>query len=401
MPALDLIQLYSATQRVVKSLEISGLMPALKQYRAALRGTSAKDTDAAESRLLQAGEAYVEKTAQYSDDETSVVNLLHLGQLGLSSFWIDLTSSVSPVEVRKTQAVSAFSKIMFATSHLPGLLGLVRETSAVEGLRGQDPGAVRLVVRLYDSIESAASPERLARLLDAVDLLYSACASIADTDAESLQLMSVSGVAVRSVIFHGNSDAITATQRVISYLNVVSAESLREDNFEVESIATTHPFLRAIDNLKELGAISAETASQAQRNTVEGSIMLLETGAQLADFEARTEGGFMQPSVVARLDADARSFDSIDARIGDAIDVQYDQIYDREREKLIGDVDLVSAGPSDQGSVRGERLASNSPGVMASADTDETRAVERASETGEDGIDELMIDLNRLYREQR
>ena len=109
----------------------------------------------------------------------------------------------------------------------------------------------------------------------------------------------------------------------------------------------------------------------------------------------------MQPSVVARLDADARSFDSIDARISDAIDVQYDQIYDREREKLIGDVDLVSAGPSDQGSVRGERLASNSPGVMASADTDETRAVERASETGEDGIDELMIDLNRLYREQR
>ena len=391
---MDLIQLYSATQRVVKSLEISGLMPALKQYRVALRGTSAKDTDAAESRLLQAGEAYVEKTTQFSDDETSVVNLLHLGQLGLSSFWIDLTSSVSPIEVRQAQAVSAFSKIMFATSHLPGLLGLVRETSAVEGLRGGESDAVRLVVRLYDSIEPAASPERLARLLDAVDLLYSACALIADTDVESLQLMSVSGVAVRSVIFHGDSDAITATQRVISYLNVVTAESLQEDSFQVESIAVKHPFLQAIDNLKELGAISTETAERAQRNIVEGSIMLLETGAQLADFEARTDDGFIQPSIIARLDADARSFDSIDARINDAIDVRYDQIYDREREKLIGDVDLVTDVQSGDGSARGERLASNSPRAMAPTDADE-------DSSSEDGMDELMIDLNRLYREQR
>ena len=391
---MDLIQLYSATQRVVKSLEISGLMPALKQYRVALRGTSAKDTDAAESRLLQAGEAYVEKTTQFSDDETSVVNLLHLGQLGLSSFWIDLTSSVSPIEVRQAQAVSAFSKIMFATSHLPGLLGLVRETSAVEGLRGGESDAVRLVVRLYDSIEPAASPERLARLLDAVDLLYSACALIADTDVESLQLMSVSGVAVRSVIFHGDSDAITATQRVISYLNVVTAESLQEDSFQVESIAVKHPFLQAIDNLKELGAISTETAERAQRNIVEGSIMLLETGAQLADFEARTDDGFIQPSIIARLDADARSFDSIDARINDAIDVRYDQIYDREREKLIGDVDFVTDVQSDEGSARGERLASNSPRATAPTGTEE-------DSSSEDGMDELMIDLNRLYREQR
>ena len=247
---------------------------------------------------------------------------------------------------------------------------------------------------MYDSIEPAASPERLARLLDAVDLLYSACALIADTDVESLQLMSVSGVAVRSVIFHGDSDAITATQRVISYLNVVTAESLQEDSFQVESIAVKHPFLQAIDNLKELGAISTETAERAQRNIVEGSIMLLETGAQLADFEARTDDGFIQPSIIARLDADARSFDSIDARINDAIDVRYDQIYDREREKLIGDVDFVTDVQSDEGSARGERLASNSPRATAPTGTEE-------DSSSEDGMDELMIDLNRLYREQR
>ena len=162
----------------------------------------------------------------------------------------------------------------------------------------------------------------------------------------------------------------------------------------MESIAVKHPFLQAIDNLKELGAISTETAERAQRNIVEGSIMLLETGAQLADFEARTDDGFIQPSIIARLDADARSFDSIDARINDAIDVRYDQIDDREREKLIGDVDFVTDVQSDEGSARGERLASNSPRAMAPTDADE-------DSSSEDGMDELMIDLNRLYREQR
>ena len=74
--------------------------------------------------------------------------------------------------------------------------------------------------------------------------------------------------------------------------------------------------------------------------------------------------------------------------------MRYDQIYDREREKLIGDVDFVTDVQSGEGSARGERLASNSPRAMAPTDADE-------DSSSEDGMDELMIDLNRLYREQR
>jgi len=155
---LDLIQLYSATQRVVQSLKTSGLMPALKTYRASLHGQNASgngkiDRAGAESVLMQASTAYIEKSAMFGDDEVAVINLLHLRQLGSDSFWLDMISNVRSIEVRQAQAVSAYSKIMFASSHLPGLLSLVRETTAVEGLRTDEVDAGTLVLRLYDSIE--------------------------------------------------------------------------------------------------------------------------------------------------------------------------------------------------------------------------------------------------------
>ncbi len=386
---LDLIQLYSATQRVVKSLETSGMMPALKAYRASLRGHG--NIDIAQAQLTQATDAYIAKTAMFGEHEASVVNLLHLGQIGTSSFWIDLTSNVRPVEARQAQAVSAYSKMMFASSHLPSLLALVRETSAVEGLRSDDSESGRLVLRLYDSVESAASPDRMSRLIDSVDMLYTACSSIAGVANDSLQLMSVSGVAVRTLIFHGELQAINATQRVILYLNQVAAVSHQNEDYSVESIADHLPFLQAIDDLEHINAIDRHTASTAINNTREGAIMLLESGAQLIEFEPTEDTSSIPPSVIAKLDADAKSFDLIDASISDSIDQRYDQLYDDERQRLINESQADSeANPADSDiAARGERIASKGVGTAP------------AIPGREDSIDDLIIDLNRLYGEQR
>jgi len=69
-------------------------MPALKNYRASLHGGAAGKVDraSAETVLMQASEAYIEKSAMFGDDEAAVINLLHLGQLGTASFWLDMTS---------------------------------------------------------------------------------------------------------------------------------------------------------------------------------------------------------------------------------------------------------------------------------------------------------------------
>jgi len=103
---LDLIQLYSATQRVVTSLKTSGLMPALKNYRASLQGQGGRDRASIEMVLMEASNAYIEKTTMYGEDEISVVNLLHLGELGKSSYWLDVTSNVKSVESRLAQSAA-------------------------------------------------------------------------------------------------------------------------------------------------------------------------------------------------------------------------------------------------------------------------------------------------------
>jgi len=375
-------------------------MPALKNYRASLQGQGGRDRASIEMVLMEASNAYIEKTTMYGEDEISVVNLLHLGELGKSSYWLDVTSNVKSVESRLAQSVSAYSKVMFAISHLPGLLSLVRETSAVDGLRTDEAQSATLVLRLYDAIESAWSPDRVSRLIDAVDLIYSACASMSDTAADSLRLMSVTGVAVRSVIFHGEVQSTNAVRKVIANLNDTAANTHQGVSYSIEGIASEMPLLDTLDELEHLGVLSAEVAANSVRDAQEGAIMLLECGAQLVDYEAASDNGYIPASVIARLDADSKSFDSIDSRIGESIDARYDEVYELEKEKLLNESsdqsiesDLAPAASdshvSSDSSLRGERGAGAPLGPKYLLDN------------RKDSIDELIIDLNRLYGEQR
>lgn len=372
-------------------------MPALKAYRASLGGVGKSDRSAAESSLMHAADAYIEKSTMFGDDEAAVVNLLHLSELGTSSYWMDMTSDVRSVEMRQAQSVSAYSKMMFASSHLPGLLSLVRETSAVEGLRTDEADAGSMVIRLYDSIEPASSPDRMSRLIDAVDMIYSACASLSDTKPDTLRLMSVTGVAVRSVVFHGDTQTINATRKVIAQLNQTAAEAHQHENYSVESIAAEIPLLDAIDELEYLDAMTPELAASAGRDAQQGAIMLLECGAQIVDHDMTSDGSYVPASVVAKLDADGKSFDNIDSRIGESIDVRYDEVYDREKEKLLNE-------PAPSITHKGNQKAPiTSPGISARGERNASAQTVQVKQTGHrsDSIDELIIDLNRLYGEQR
>ena len=379
---MDLIQLYSATQRVVASLKTSGLMPALKDYRASLRGEG--DRSAGRAGLVRASDEYIEQTLLYGDSEKAVVELLHLSQLGTASFWLDLTSDSRSIEVRKAQSVSAYSKMMFASSHLPNLLSLVRESSAIENLRADSADSGSLVLRLYDSLESASSPDRIARLIDAVDMLYMACASVSDIPNKPLRLMSVSGVAVRSVVFHGSIQAINATREVISHLNRIAEESHRHDNYSVDEIAASMPYLDALAELAKKDVIDGDVAATASRNARDSAIMLLECGAQLVE-DSNDSDTALSDSVIARLDADAKTFDTVDSKINDSIAERYDAAYQRERDNLINEAVAGEARPATRKTTRGERRAS----------PDLPRVQPR-----NDNIDDLIVDLNRLYGER-
>ncbi len=406
---MDLIQLYSAIQRVVQSLKTSGLMPALKNYRGSLRGQANADRASIESVLIEASNAYIEKSAMYTEQEISVVNLLHLAELGKASYWLDMTSNIRSVEVRLAQAVSAYSKLMFATGHLPGLLSLVRETSAMEGLRTDEPDSGTLLLRLYDAVEPASSPDRMSRLIDAVDLIYSACSAMSDARPDSLRLMSVAGVSVRSVIFHGDVQAINAVRKVIAQLNESAARLHQDELYSVDAIAAEMPLLDAIDELEHLDALSPDVAANAARDAREGAIMVLECGAQLVDHDAvANSSSYIPASVIAKLDADGKSFDNIDSRIGESIDARYDEVYERERLKLLNESpehdgssitsDAANASGSPITSVYGRELASSSRGERSPG---KSELASRVVDNRKDSIDELIVDLNRLYSDNQ
>ena len=370
-------------------------MPALKSYRASLRGL--EDRAKAVASVTHASEAYLEKTLMFGDDEAAVVNLLHLGQLGTASFWLDLTSDVHSVETRQAQSVSAYSKMMFAVNHLPSLLALVRESSAIDGLRSEDASADSLVLRLYDSVESASSPDRLARLIDAVDMLYANCASLLPQQLKSqpqnipLQLMSVSGVAIRSVVFRGDALLVAAAQKVILYLNQMSEESHKDTVYSVESIADSMPFAELVGEILQLEENKDGVLGAVTKNAKDSAIMLLECGAQLASVDSVADSGVLPSTVIAKLDADAKAFDAIDNKVNASIVKRYDQVYERERDKLINETDANDAvdDKPETGSARGKR------GARVAIDSDQAPPMRK------DSIDDLIIDLNRLYSEQR
>ena len=360
-------------------------MPALKSYRASLRGR--EDRAKAVARMTRASEAYLERTLMFGDDESAVVNLLHLGQLGTASFWMDLASDVHPLETRQAQAVSAYSKMMFATNHLPSLMALVRESSAVDGLRSDDEVTDSLVLRLYDSVESASSPDRMARMIDAVDMLYSSCASISDNGNIPLELMSVSGVAIRSVVFQGSAQVMVSVKEVIDYLNQVAIDSHQDTTYSVDAIAADMPFLEAVEELAKHDVIDRGIASAVTRNARDSAIMLLECGAQLVKHDSISDAGLMPAAVIAKLDADSKSFDAIDGKINESIAECYDDVYQREKDKLVNEA-VSGKVETAATSTRGERTAST------------TLDAEQSPTLRKDSIDDLIIDLNRLYSEQ-
>jgi len=165
----------------------------------------------------------------------------------------------------------------------------------------------------------------MSRLIDAVDMIYSACSSLSDAPASSIRLMSVSGVAVRSVIFHGDLQTINTTQKVVANLNRKAAESFENNSYSVEAIASEMPFLDAIAELEQIDVLA---------------IMLLECGAQLVDYTSVSDTGYIPASVIAKLDADGRTFDNIDFGIGESIDARYDEVYEREKDRLLNETSV-------------------------------------------------------------
>ena len=280
-------QLRMAVTRIIDTLIRSDVKALVDQFRVA------KDDQrtAAAARLGNAGATIVGRFDALSADERRVVAVLHLDKLGTTEYWHSLLSPEADPKIVRGELVRLQSRILFATSHLPGMLGLLQ--SAKQPVATDEhpytrypvgTNEARLVVRLTDSSVFAADPDRVARAIDGIDMLYSACASIVQKHSIDLRLDGIDGDnPVRNLHFTGDQDCIASVITILESIPGALASIEPGQDIDVESVVQSLPVFTELDAIASQGAFSATDMSDIRDSVQQGALLSLESAAILID----------------------------------------------------------------------------------------------------------------------
>jgi len=170
-------QLRIAVDRVVDVLAASGVLTAIRDYRTA----KGDQRPVAAARLGHAGASLMEQLANVTPAEQVSLKLLHLDNLRQTSYWQELLSTEKSDKDRNAELVHLYSRVLFASNHLPNFAALLGRVTP--GAAAAVPAAVqaaalqsgesRITIQLTDAGEKASDPDRVARSIDGIDMLYS------------------------------------------------------------------------------------------------------------------------------------------------------------------------------------------------------------------------------------
>jgi len=227
-------ELRSAISKVVEVLNKADILAVVREYRTALGDERA----VAAARLGHSGAVIMESMDKFSDAEKAVVKCMFLDSLATTQYWQGLLASAKDPEKNAADIVHLYSRAMFASTHLPHLATLLGQTdsSTTTDLANPNAGEARLTIRLSDAGERASDPDRIARSIDGIDMLYSACASIARKPAMDLRLDCINGGAVRDVHFMGERDSIAAVSAVIGSIPEALEEIHPDDDLDLDAL---------------------------------------------------------------------------------------------------------------------------------------------------------------------
>jgi len=203
--------------------------------------------------------------------QKKVVKCLHLGSLGSTDYWGQLIAGNGDPKTHQAELVRLASRVMFASSHLPAIISLMSiaespqaqlptGTSANSLLHPLQQGEGALYIRLTDAGERASDPDRVARAIDGIDMLYSACASIARKPAMDLRL---DGVAAkdnrdRDFRFTGERDSIAAVFAVVDSIPEALANIDPDKDIDLDSVVSSLPIFQDLGTLASLGTFSGK-----------------------------------------------------------------------------------------------------------------------------------------------
>lgn len=265
-------QLLIAAENVLSTLSDSGIRRSVLEYqRGLVHGLdSGKEMEVAATKYLDAA-------AGFDHLELVLVKALKLSQLQSPAFWFDLTASTVSRQLRLSRLNALRINLEYVSVRLPEVLSLIGGS----GFKDTEDDTSLIRLRINDAVEKASHPDRLSRLIDAVDMIYQACAELAGEAADELALLSVTGYQHRIIEFKGHPEVATATRRIIRSLHHEAKESLQQENYSVDHIAEKIPFMHALDELFRIQALDVDMANRISEGVLAGSIMLLECGVKI------------------------------------------------------------------------------------------------------------------------
>jgi len=338
-------QLRMAVTKIIDTFIRSDIKNLVDQYRVA---NDAQRTAAA-ARVGNAGATIVGRFDEMSELEQRVVKGLHLDTLGRTDYWRALINPDTDPKVTRAELVKLQSRVIFATSHLPGMIGLLATAKTPSddhpySRHAVAAGEARLIVRLTDASVAAADPDRIARAVDGIDMLYSACASIVRKNAIDLRLDALDGVdPKRDLHFTGDMDCIASVITILDSIPAALAGIEPGQDVDVDSLVQGLPVFTELDSIASQGAFSLTDMKDIRDSVQQGALLSLESGAILLDPPEHNN---------------ASAAPSADMNVGD----EHYERYLREREAMQHGSAEVTDGNAADAAANGE-LSSDQPEV--------------------------------------
>ena len=396
-------ELRLAIDRVVDTLTASGILTAIRDYRIA----KGDQRPVAAARLGHAGAMLMEGMGEVSAHEKTALQLLHLSSLRETNYWQDLLSPNKPEKARAAELVQLYSRVLFASNHLPNFAALLgRVTSAPAGGGPQTAkapqaaelraGESRVTIQLSDAGEKASDPDRIARSIDGIDMLYSASASLARRPAMDLRLDYIIGNDDRTITFTGESDSLSAMSAVIDSIPEALAELNDDQEIDLDELVQSLPIFDQLTTLAGHGAFSENDLRDIRETMHQGALLTLESGVVLPEPPKKA----MHPkSQNAKNGASARSVNSASIHQQSRVNAPNQQLgsvtsapeRDEHYERYLKERAAMQNGSGANGAIRpapddpfpmlGNAVDVDASGAARSVDVDKQAAVEELLKT--------------------
>lgn len=324
------VELQRSASNIAEVLKESELLAAIRSCRTVGEKQRA---DEAWTALRAAGSEISAAFSALDEDGERILAAVHLKNLATNEYWDALTNESTSESDRQAELVRLFSRVMFASNHLPALVSLLEPDSAADPAVAVPAAPAQaaigeqeeiLFLKLFDGEERASDPDRVARAIDGIDMLFASCAGLVRKGDSELRLISITGEAERDLLFAGDRETVASCRAVIESIPAAIEKIDPDTEIDLAQLVRSLPVFDDLATLKSLGSYSEADINDLRVSLEQGLMLALESG------------------VVLVTNVDAASLSQTEPVQQDTSDEDYYEHYLSERDRLANSEDVAA-----------------------------------------------------------